>query len=71
MLKFNTWPCCPECGCRLEISVIISKGVTGYDDKFGVLRHFGLDPRKDARGCACRKIADTWTADYRQIKAYI
>jgi hypothetical protein len=71
MLNFNTWPCCPECGCRLKISVMISKGVTGYDDKLGILKHFGLDPHKDARGCACKRIAETWTADYRKIEAYI
>jgi hypothetical protein len=71
MLIFNTWPTCPECGCRLQITVLYNKNVVGYDSSMGVLKHFGLDPHKDARGCVCKRIADTWTAEYRQIANYI
>jgi hypothetical protein len=38
------WPTCPECGCRLNLIPM---------DEFTLCQHFGLNSKKDARGCTC------------------
>jgi hypothetical protein len=71
MLKFDTWPTCPECGCRLKIDVVSNKNIMGYDSGLGMLKHFGPDSHKDARGHTCKRVADSWTAEIKQVEKYI
>jgi hypothetical protein len=50
----KVWPTCPECGCRLDIISL------SYEDLILAQHFFDGHLDKDARGCICPLVNETW-----------